>query len=101
MLRGILAAIFYHEQGRDRAEHRALRRMGASPLEAMETILSVSPDQESRTVLMAIYLPHGISIATVRSLLKRYNLDPACVASQFFDQRRARSFLQQLGLGDV
>ena len=97
MLRAIRISLFHFAMGRDRVEYRTLRRIGATPEEAMEAILGSALDRESREVLMAIYLPRGLSVETTRNLLQRYGLRPEAVAAQFQDRRRASSFLRRLG----
>jgi hypothetical protein len=88
--------------GRDRIEYRVLRGLGASPEEALDTLLQAAmADLPSRTFILAQNLPVNLNPDRLWALLNRYGIHPLSLALHLEDRRRAQNLLRRLGLTEV
>jgi hypothetical protein len=84
---------------RDRIPYRVLRGLGASPEEALETLLrGALEDQPSRLLVLAENLPGSMNPKALQELLRRYEIHPLSLILQLGTWRRARRWLRRLGL---
>ena len=88
--------------GRSRIEYRVLRGLGASPEEALQTLLGAAcPDPASLAFILAMNLPGNLDPECLWGLLCGFNIHPLSLALHLHDRRRALRVLRRLGLEEV
>jgi hypothetical protein len=88
--------------GRDRVEYRVLRGLGASPEEALQTLLGAAcPDPASLAFILAVNLPGNLQPERLWGLLDRHGIHPLSLVLHLNDRRRALQVLRRLGLEET
>jgi hypothetical protein len=87
---------------RDRIEYRVLRGLGASPEEALDTLLQgAMGDLPSRTFILAMNLPGNLKPDCLWVILHRYGIHPLSLALHLEDRRRAQNLFRRLRLTET
>jgi len=105
-LRGQLLAckrgIYQFAMDRGGVEYRILRGLGASPEEALETLLQAAMDDlPSKTFILAMNLPGNLHPDRLWAILHRYGIHPLSLVLHLDDHRRALRVLRRLGLAET
>lgn len=88
--------------GRSRIEYHVLRGLGASPEEALQTLLGAAcPDPQSLAFILAMNLPGNLQAECLWGLLCGFNIHPLSLTLHLRDRRRALRVLRRLGLGET
>lgn len=82
------------------ADYRALRGAGATPLEALDAILSTGNVWDKPSLLVNC-LPGGLGPKSLMEILQRHQIHPLSLALCYGDRRRALKLLQRLGLEET
>jgi hypothetical protein len=85
--------------GQSRIEYQVLRGLGASPVEALNTLLqAASPDPASLAFILAVNVPGNLRPDRLWGILDRYAIHPLSLALHLNSRRRAAQVLRRLGL---